>query len=45
MGNADVLKPLAGLISCSFVDYVEYRFPRNIEDVDDNGIIEIDVVS
>ena len=45
MGGADILKPLAGLIPRSFVDYVEYRFPRNVEDVDDDGVIEIDVVS
>jgi hypothetical protein len=45
MRGVDVLKPLTGLVSCTFVDYVEYKLPRNIEDVDDNGVIEIDVVS
>lgn len=39
-----ILEPSTSLISCSFVDYVEYRFALNVEHVDDNGVIEVDVV-
>ncbi len=41
----DVLKPLAGLISSAFVDDVEHGFSVDIKDVDDYGVIEVDVVS
>jgi hypothetical protein len=44
VGSTDILKPLAGLISSAFVDYVEHRFPRYIEDINDNRVVEIDVV-
>jgi hypothetical protein len=42
--GANVLKPLAGLVSCIFVDYMEYRLPYNIEDIDNNKIIKVNVV-
>jgi hypothetical protein len=45
MRGADILQPLAGLVSCTFVNYVKHRLPRNIEDVDDNGVVEVNVVS
>jgi hypothetical protein len=45
MRGINVLKPLTGLVSCTFIDYVKHKLPYNIKDVNDNGVIEIDVVS
>ena len=45
MGCTDILEPLAGLVSSAFVDDVEHRFAGDIENIDDNRVIEIDVVS
>jgi hypothetical protein len=45
MRGADILQPLAGLVSCTFVNYVKHKLPRNIKDVDDNGVVEVNVVS
>ena len=44
VGCADILKPLAGLVSCAFVDYVKHRLSSDIN-VDDYRVIEIDVQS
>jgi hypothetical protein len=44
MGNADILKPLTGLISSAFIDYIEYKFPSYIEDIDNNQVIEVNVI-
>ena len=41
----DILEPSASLISSSFVDNVQNRLPVNIEDIDNNGVVEIDIVS
>jgi hypothetical protein len=40
----DILKLLTSLISSAFIDYVEYKFPRYIKDINDNRVIKIDVV-
>jgi hypothetical protein len=40
----DILEPLAGLISSAFIDYMEYKFPYYIKDIDDNRVIKIDIV-
>jgi hypothetical protein len=45
MRGADILQLLAGLVSCTFVNYVKHKLPRNIEDVDDNRVVEVNVVS
>ena len=45
MGYINILEPLAGLVSSAFVDDVEHRFAGDIENIDDNRVIEIDVVS
>jgi hypothetical protein len=44
VGYVNVLELLAGLVSSAFVDDVEHKFARNIENIDDNRVIEIDVV-
>jgi hypothetical protein len=41
----DILEPLASLVSSAFVDDMEHRFARNIENVDDYRVVEIDIVS
>jgi hypothetical protein len=45
MRGVDILQLLAGLVSCTFVNYVKHRLPCNIEDVDDNGVVKVNVVS
>ena len=41
----NILKPLAYLISSAFVDNVEDGLPGDVENIDDNGVVEVDVVS
>jgi hypothetical protein len=41
----NVVQPSTSLISSPFVNDVENRLPTNIEDVNDNRVIEIDVIS
>jgi hypothetical protein len=45
VGCIDILEPLAGLVSSAFVNNVEHKFARDIENIDNNRVIEIDVVS
>jgi hypothetical protein len=42
--SANVLKPFTGLVSGSFVDYIEDRFTINIKHINDNRVIKIDIV-
>jgi hypothetical protein len=41
----DVLEPLAGLVSSAFVDDMEHKFARDIENVNDYRVVEINIVS
>jgi hypothetical protein len=41
----NILESLAGLVSSAFVDDMEYRFAGDIENIDDNRVIEIDIIS
>jgi hypothetical protein len=45
MRDINVLKPLTGLISYTFINYVKYKLSCNIKDINDNGIIKINVIS
>ena len=45
MFRTDIIKPSTSLISYSLVDNIKYRFSINIEDIDDNRVIKVDVVS
>jgi hypothetical protein len=40
----DILKPLTGLILSAFINNVEYKFIKDIKNINDNRVIEIDVV-
>ena len=44
MSCVNVLELLASLVTGVFVEYVEYRFPGNIKNIDNNGVIEVDIV-
>jgi hypothetical protein len=44
MLSANVLELFIGLISGSFVDYIEDRFAINVKHINDNRVIEIDIV-
>jgi hypothetical protein len=41
----DVLKLLASLVSSAFINDVEYRFAKDIENVDNYRVVEIDIIS
>ena len=45
MFRTNIIKPSASLVSYSLVDNVKHRFPTDIEDIDDNRVIKVDVVS
>ena len=45
MGYTDISEPLAGLVLSAFVDNVEYRFARDIENINNNRVIEINIIS
>jgi hypothetical protein len=42
--SINILELLASLISSALIDNVEYKFAINIEDIDNNGVIEIDII-
>jgi hypothetical protein len=44
MRSANILQLLASLISCTFVNYIKYKLSYNIEDIDNNGIVKVNVV-
>jgi len=43
--RTDIIKPSASLVSYSLVDNMKHRFLTDIEDIDDNRVIKVDVVS
>ena len=45
MDYINILELLAGLISSTFINNIEYRFTRDIENINNNRVIEINIVS
>jgi hypothetical protein len=43
--STDILELIAPVVFSTFVDYIEYRLPGDIEDVDDNREVEAYIVS
>jgi hypothetical protein len=41
----DVLKPLTSLISSAFINDMKHKFAKDIENVDDYKVIEINIIS
>jgi hypothetical protein len=41
----NVLKLLASLVSSAFVNDIEYKFARDIENVNDYKVVKIDIIS
>jgi hypothetical protein len=44
MLSANVLELFTGLISGSFIDYIEDKFAINVKHINDNRVIEIDII-
>ena len=44
MLSANVLELFTGLVSGSFVDYIEDRFTINIKHINNNRVVKIDIV-
>jgi hypothetical protein len=42
--SANILELFTGLVSGSFVDYIEDKFTINIEYINDNRVVKIDIV-
>jgi hypothetical protein len=45
MDYNDILELLASLVLSAFIDDIEYKFTRNIENVNDYKVVEINIVS
>jgi hypothetical protein len=41
----NVLKLLTNLVSSAFIDNIKYKFVKDIENVNDYRVIEIDIIS
>ena len=44
MDCTDILESLAGLVSSTFIDNIKYRFARDIENINNNRVIEINII-
>ncbi len=44
MCYTNILKPLAGLVSSALVNDMEYRFARDIENINNNRVIKVNVI-
>ena len=44
MDYTNILELLAGLVSSTFINNIEYRFAGDIENINNNRVIEIDII-
>ena len=45
MFSGQVLEPSTSLIACPFIDDMKDWFSFNVEDINDDGVVEIDIVT